>query len=324
MFYAVRVGRIPGIYSTWKECEAQVKGFPKPEYRKFPTEAEAEEFIGGGFSSSQNSQPEWSSSSSCSTPGGRGRGFTASTPGVLETMINMKASIQQLQQQVGMISQTLLHLTDGLTTLETSLNVTQSPNLSRNSNNGTPLKRSMSSTSEQPPSKVKKALTDAWVNNNFTGEPFEDDDGVEVYTDGACFNNGKNGACSGIGVFWGVNDKRNTSEKLAGRQTNNRAEIHAARVAIEQAKKRKIKNLILHTDSEFLINSITKWIKGWKRNGWILSSGKPVVNKDDFQELDEALKGINVKWVHVRGHCGIPGNEAADRLANEGAKKSLP
>lgn len=111
------------------------------------------------------------------------------------------------------------------------------------------------------------------------------------------------------------------SERLPGRQTNNRAEIHAARHAIEQAKSEGIKDLKIHTDSQFLINGMTKWIHGWKHNGWKLSTGQPVINREDFEALDKASKGIKVKWEHVRGHQGVPGNEAADRLANEGASK---
>ncbi|ESO92455.1 hypothetical protein LOTGIDRAFT_120973 [Lottia gigantea] len=155
------------------------------------------------------------------------------------------------------------------------------------------------------------------------GIPFAESEGTIVYTDGACFNNGQKGATAGVGVYWGPHHKDNVSRSLDGRQTNNRAEIHAAIIAIEQAKSKNIDKLVLYTDSEFLINSITKWIDGWKRRDWKLSTGKPVINKEDFEELDKALEGINVKWVYVRGHCGNPGNEAADRLANEGARSNV-
>ncbi|EDS33547.1 conserved hypothetical protein [Culex quinquefasciatus] len=74
-------------------------------------------------------------------------------------------------------------------------------------------------------------------------------------------------------------------------------------------------------DSKFLIDSITKWLPGWKRNAWKLSTGKPVKNQVDFEELDRELadKSIEIKWNHVDAHCGILGNERADALAREGS-----
>ena len=144
---------------------------------------------------------------------------------------------------------------------------------------------------------------------------------MTVYTDGSCFGNGQNGATAGIGVYWGPDHPDNVCDRLPGRQTNNRAEIHAAVKAIQQAKSKGVSNLVLKTDSQFCIKGITTWIHNWKKNGWKLSTGQPVVNKADFEELDASLQGINVQWVHVRGHRGEPGNKAADKLANEGAGK---
>uniref|UniRef100_T1J8V2 Ribonuclease H1 n=1 Tax=Strigamia maritima TaxID=126957 RepID=T1J8V2_STRMM len=144
---------------------------------------------------------------------------------------------------------------------------------------------------------------------------------ISIYTDGACEANGSTGAKGGIGVYWGPNHRLNVSEPLGGRQTNNRAEIHAAIRAIKQAKSEGLKEINLHTDSQFLIKSITGWINKWKRNNWQLASGGPVKNKDDFEELDESLNGIKVHWIHVKGHSGIAGNEAADELARNAVPK---
>ncbi|CAL1532732.1 unnamed protein product [Lymnaea stagnalis] len=157
--------------------------------------------------------------------------------------------------------------------------------------------------------------------DNFTGTKFSEKEGTHVYTDGGCFQNGRHGARAGLGVYWAPNDPNNISEKLSGRQTNNRAEIYAAVRAVQVAKKKGIQNLILHTDSQFLINSITKWIKGWKKKGWTKATGSPVTNRDDFEALDKELNGVNVKWVYVKGHCGDVANECADRLAKQGAEK---
>ncbi|NXT22066.1 RNH1 Ribonuclease, partial [Syrrhaptes paradoxus] len=142
-----------------------------------------------------------------------------------------------------------------------------------------------------------------------------------VYTDGCCSGNGRNRARAGIGVYWGPGHPLNTSERLPGRQTNQRAEIHAACKAIEQAKSQNIKKLIIYTDSKFTINGITSWVDNWKTNGWRTSSGGSVINKEDFERLDSLSKGIEIQWMHIPGHAGFQGNEEADRLAREGASK---
>ncbi|KAM6221313.1 ribonuclease H1 [Rhynchocyon petersi] len=144
---------------------------------------------------------------------------------------------------------------------------------------------------------------------------------VVVYTDGCCSSNGRKRARAGIGVYWGPGHPLNVGIRLPGRQTNQRAEIHAACKAIEQAKTQNITKLVLYTDSMFTINGITNWVQGWKKNGWKTSTGKEVTNKEDFVELDRLTQGMDIQWMHIPGHSGFTGNEEADRLAREGAKQ---
>jgi ribonuclease HI len=118
-----------------------------------------------------------------------------------------------------------------------------------------------------------------------------------VYTDGACERNGFEGAKGGIGVYWGEGHEDNLSEPLRGRQTNNRAEIQAAKRAIDQAKRRGYRKVTLRTDSDFLYKSQIHWKNKWKRNGWKTSNGSNVKNKEDFIELEEASHGIDINWV---------------------------
>uniref|UniRef100_A0A6B2F3Y9 Ribonuclease H1 n=1 Tax=Bothriechis nigroviridis TaxID=88079 RepID=A0A6B2F3Y9_BOTNI len=148
-------------------------------------------------------------------------------------------------------------------------------------------------------------------------------DYVAVYTDGCCSSNGRQAARAGTGVYWGPDHFLNNSERLHGRQTNQRAEIHAACKAIEQAKSQNIRKLTIYTDSKFTIKGVTSWIPNWKINGWKTSAGKEVTNKEDFERLAKLSEGMDIQWMHVPGHAGFPGNEAADRLAKEGAGKSL-
>lgn len=93
---------------------------------------------------------------------------------------------------------------------------------------------------------------------------------------------------------------RNAAKPVKGRITNNAGEIQASIYAIQVAKDLGIQKLCLSTDSQFLINSITLWIRSWKARGWRLKSGEPVKNVDDFKTLDDLLDGtIRIKWVSM-------------------------
>nr|XP_018905329.1 PREDICTED: uncharacterized protein LOC109035938 [Bemisia tabaci] len=143
---------------------------------------------------------------------------------------------------------------------------------------------------------------------------------VVVYTDGACSNNGRIRAQAGLGVWFNHNHPLNLSEPVVGPATNNNAEIQAATRAMQQALKAGITDLDINTDSQFLIQCITRWIHKWKTNNWQLSTGGPVKNKEKLVELDQAIKSMtSVSWTYVRGHDGNEGNEAADALARQGA-----
>ncbi|XP_038105822.1 LOW QUALITY PROTEIN: ribonuclease H1 [Culex quinquefasciatus] len=143
----------------------------------------------------------------------------------------------------------------------------------------------------------------------------QDEDGfVYVYTDGSWEGNGTAAACAGLGVYFGEGHALNA---VSGRATNNCGEFLAAALAIRLTKQQGIKRLTVNTDSKFLVNSINKWLPGWKRNAWKLSTGKPVKNQVDFEELDPldqelAEKSIKIKWNHADAHCVILGNERAD------------
>ncbi|KAK6639700.1 hypothetical protein RUM43_007975 [Polyplax serrata] len=163
--------------------------------------------------------------------------------------------------------------------------------------------------------KVKKEAVD------YTSFTIDSEDFVHVYTDGACHSNGKKGAKAGIGIWFGDCHPLNIAEPVDGSATNNSAEIQAARVAIELAVKAGVKKLKIHTDSEFLINCVTKWIHRWKKNNWTLVDGGKVKNRTELEKLDAFASKIEVRWEKVEAHVGIKGNEMADRLANEGARK---
>ncbi len=142
-----------------------------------------------------------------------------------------------------------------------------------------------------------------------------------VHTDGASAGNGRNGARAGIGVYWGTNDVRNVSEPLqeSEPQTNQRAELKAAVRAVAQHEHfNGAQGLEVRTDSMYVINGVSKWMRGWLESGWVKGDGEPVKHADLWRTLHALTARLRVEWTHVKGHSGVPGNEAADRLATRG------
>ena len=136
---------------------------------------------------------------------------------------------------------------------------------------------------------------------------------VEIYTDGACSGNPGPGGWGAL-MIYGEHEK-----ELSGGEfetTNNRMELTATIEALN-AHSRSC-DVILHTDSTYVKDGITKWIHSWKQRGWKTAAKKPVKNADLWQALDEAIKRHRVDWRWVKGHAGIDGNERADELANQG------
>jgi ribonuclease HI len=142
---------------------------------------------------------------------------------------------------------------------------------------------------------------------------------VEIFTDGACSGNPGPGG-------WGAILRIGTREKeLSGGDpatTNNRMELMAAIAGLE-ALQRPCK-VGLFTDSTYVRDGVTKWIKGWKKNGWKTADKKPVKNIDLWQRLDAAQAAHKVDWHWVRGHSGHPENERADALARAAIAKLRP
>lgn len=136
---------------------------------------------------------------------------------------------------------------------------------------------------------------------------------VDVYTDGACSGNPGPGGWGAV-LIAGDNEKEISGGEAGS--TNNRMELMAAIMALE-AMKRSV-NVHLHTDSTYVRDGITKWIHGWKKNGWRTAAKKPVKNADLWQRLEAAAERHSVEWHWVKGHAGHPQNERADELARDG------
>jgi ribonuclease HI len=140
---------------------------------------------------------------------------------------------------------------------------------------------------------------------------------VTIYSDGGCKPNPGKGGWAAVLLF-GEHQK-----DLKGAEwdtTNNRMELTAAIEALETLN--RACQVTIHTDSEYLKNGITRWMKGWVRNGWRTSSREPVKNEDLWRRLYAATQEHEVRWRWVKGHDGNRWNEYVDQLATQ-ARESL-
>lgn len=140
-----------------------------------------------------------------------------------------------------------------------------------------------------------------------------DDEIVHIFTDGACSGN------PGPGGWGAVLRWRGTERELFGGErdtTNNRMELTAAIEALRALTRPS--TVVLTTDSVYVKNGVTSWIRNWKRNGWRTADKKPVKNVDLWQALDAEAARHQVSWEWVKGHAGHPENERADALARRG------
>lgn len=136
---------------------------------------------------------------------------------------------------------------------------------------------------------------------------------VSIHTDGACSGNPGPGGWGAVLQYNGMVKDLKGGEALT---TNNRMELTAAIESLNALKRPC--EVHLHTDSTYVKDGLTKWIRGWKKNGWRTADKKPVKNVELWQALDAAVARHTIVWHWVKGHAGDAMNERADELANEG------
>ncbi|MBF2073515.1 MAG: ribonuclease HI [Synechococcales cyanobacterium C42_A2020_086] len=148
-----------------------------------------------------------------------------------------------------------------------------------------------------------------------------------IYTDGACSGNPGGGGWGNVIYF-----SDGSVQELGGaaaQTTNNRMELQAAIAALEfLLASQQTEPVTLYTDSEYVKNGITRWVKGWKQKGWKTSTGKPVLNQDLWELLDRLYQQVKqrtpIQWQHVRGHSGDAGNDRCDAIARAFALGQTP
>lgn len=142
---------------------------------------------------------------------------------------------------------------------------------------------------------------------------------VSIYTDGACKGN------PGPGGWAAILNYQGRSKTISGgemQSTNQRMELTAALKALEHLKEPCA--VTVYTDSAYLVNAFRQgWIGRWQKNGWKTKDGRPVANRELWEEMLNAMRPHRVSWEHIPGHSGHEFNEMADQLARAEIKKML-
>jgi ribonuclease HI len=141
---------------------------------------------------------------------------------------------------------------------------------------------------------------------------------VQLITDGACLGNPGPG---GWAYILRYNHHKREGSGSVKHTTNNRMELTAAIEGLRALKEGCEVEVI--TDSEYLKNGITNWIRGWKKNGWKTSAKKPVVNQDLWVELDRLVSNHKVHWTWTKGHADHEDNNRCDELASRAAREQV-
>ncbi len=141
---------------------------------------------------------------------------------------------------------------------------------------------------------------------------------VEIFSDGACKGN------PGVGGWGALLRIGETEKELFGGEpntTNNRMELTAVIKALSALTRPC--EVLIHTDSQYVMKGMMEWIDGWKAKGWKTAAKQPVKNDDLWKTLDKLVAMHDVDWRWVKGHSGHPENERADQLANRGVELIL-
>jgi ribonuclease HI len=293
-FYGIQRGRVTGVYTDWEKAQEQIRGFPRPRYRKFSTRAEAEEFVREGRTEPVGFGTEPS-------------GITTERPKNADG-VEIAAGDGPLPQgaEDGFDPNILLDPATGKVVYKT----TQQKEATKPQTTGIP--------------GMLRIYTDGSSLRN--GTPLASA-GVGVY-----FGPGDSRFVHLLDTHVPfltpiTYPSRNVSEPLKGsRQTNQRAELTAILRAIDIAPRHRDVTII--TDSRYAIDCVTVWFVNWRRNNWMTRDKKPVENKDLVESIlvkIEERNDLRVKTVFewVKGHNKDHGNEEADKLAVNGAQRGV-
>lgn len=320
VFYAVAKGFQPGIFSSWDEAKAQTIGFPGATHRKFPFKAQAEDWlrfhgVGDAIIS----------------------GDTAEEPEIAPFPLPLASSPVNIANAVAIATASATPLLTNTDEPRISIKPSQivSPIIIKTIAVVPPLSISPRNPVKAFPAYILSGL----LGHEGVDHILTEDGRLVIHTDGAASSNGKRDARAGCGVWFGANHPFNFAEPLVGRQTNQRAEVLAvlrglqiveAWETLDPELVRRLPNIAkilnlkleIRSDSQYTVFAMTRWITAWLRSNY---KDGTVTNKDLFQTLvavirrrESHLGAGAIRFVHIRGHQGIHGNEEADKLARLG------
>ena len=144
---------------------------------------------------------------------------------------------------------------------------------------------------------------------------------IKIYADGACIGNPGPGGWAFVILIGTKRIEQFGNEEFT---TNNRMELLAVLSALQRVKIQKLVGPVeVFTDSQYVRDGITSWVKKWKRNGWRTANNKPVKNQDLWKQLDTAAHQLGATFNWIPGHSGIPENERCDVLSNMAARREV-
>lgn len=301
-YYAVRSGRIPGVYTTWQECQSMITGFAGAQYKAFPSQEEAALFAAG-----KNPNPN-------TAPDRFYAVAVGNRPGIYTEWADAQAAYTGVKAPKYRKFDTREAAQEWMATF-----VQEGPSMTYSGDADADEDEDDEEDFGLPSDKKMKNNMQMNLGGPASGEL------EEIYTDGSTLSNGQEGAVAGVGVFFGDGDPRNISERLAGDiQTNQRAELTAILRALQSVP--PLHGVLIWSDSMYAIKCVTEWFVKWEMNGWKTHKG-PVQNRDlvemvlrELRRRDALGTKTVIKW--IKGHEGNRGNVEADGLAVRGATEA--
>ncbi|KAH7320945.1 putative ribonuclease H [Stachybotrys elegans] len=311
-FYAVRCGWQPGVYDSYDKCSTQTTGFKGAIFKSFTSRKDAEDFVAGKKVETPSDEPTRYYAVAVGRSTGIFTDWAEAEPHIKGASKPKYKKFNSYAEAVEFIKE------NGDRDAVEALGETFDP-----------------SPPPPPPAlalpvQVEAPSKRARVSRGGKAEPgtVPRSDILQVWTDGSSRANGRKDASAGIGVYFGPNDPRNLAERLEGEaQTNQRAELTAMLRAMEMVPNEQ--SMMIWSDSRYSINCVNTWAETWETKEWKTATGGEVKNKDIIVKIRAKVKergkaGAVTLLEWVKGHGMNVGNNAADRLANEGALKSLP
>ncbi|KAG8160318.1 hypothetical protein KVR01_009854 [Diaporthe batatas] len=305
-FYAVRAGKIPGVYMSWAECQAMTNGFAGANYKSFSTYDEAALYVAG-----KNPNPGVAPTRFYAVAIGN-------KPGVYTEWSDAQAAYVGVKAPKYKKFDSREAAEEWIQSIRLSAGPAPEETFDFKDEDGD--EDDEDEDAGVSPAAKRTKLSSDEIALAITGETVEDL--LEIYTDGSTLSNGQTGAVAGVGVFFGDGDPRNISERLSGTpQTNQRAELTAILRALETVPLDQ--GVMIWSDSMYAINCVTEWFVKWEKNGWKTHKGQ-VQNRDlveavlvKIRERESHGTTTLIKW--IKGHESSAGNISADKLAVGGA-----